>query len=233
MEHARAHPSHKKQCYVHMVLSLSNVAVPSYSWDLKLALLTAAITRHTAVEEAHTAHERDSFRECGTVESDFIMAFQKFVEAGRIAYVAEGELEGKLVAIVNIIDSNRVLVDGPLTGVARQEISIKKLHLTRLGLKFPFTAPSRVIRKSWADNKIDEKWKNSSWAGRVQARATRANLSDFERFKLQKARRTRNKLRRNTYLSLLLNAKKKGGLVPPKSKYGRIKKVKKAAPKKK
>lgn len=35
-------------------------------------------------------------------------AFQKFVETGRIAYIADGELEGKLVAIVNIIDQNRV-----------------------------------------------------------------------------------------------------------------------------
>ena len=55
-------------------------------------------------------------------------------------------------------------------------------------------------------------------------------MTDFERFKLQHAKRARNKLRRNVYLSLLTNAKKKGELVPRKTRYGRIKK---AAPKKK
>ena len=64
----------------------------------------------------------------------------------------------------------QVLIDGPLTGVPRQEISLRKLHLTRLGVKFPFTAPTRVVRKAWVDNKIDEKWKNSRWAARVEAR---------------------------------------------------------------
>jgi len=37
----------------------------------------------------------------------------------------------------------------------------------------------------------------------------------------------RNKIRRNVYLTLLDGAKKKGGLVPKKTRYGRIKKAKK------
>ena len=49
---------------------------------------------------------------------------------------------------------------------------------------------------------------------------------------MQKARRTRNKLRRNVYLQLLQNAKTKGGLVPKKSKYGKTKAKAKAPPKK-
>jgi hypothetical protein len=61
----------------------------------------------------------------------------------------------------------------------------------------------------------------------------RANLTDFERFKLQKARRTRNKLRRNVYLALLQNAKSKGTLVPKKTRYGKGKPKGKAPPKKK
>ncbi|ODM95004.1 60S ribosomal protein L14 [Orchesella cincta] len=163
------------------------------------------------------------------------MAFRKFVETGRVAFIAEGRDEGKLCAIVNIIDSNRVLVDGPCTGVPRQEMSIKRLHLTNFSMKFPWTASTRVVRKTWTVDKIDDKWKASRWAQRVESRRKRANLTDFERFQLKEAKRTRNHLRRNVYLSLLLNAKKKGGLKPPKTKYGKIKKVaaKKGAPAKK
>lgn len=34
--------------------------------------------------------------------------FKRFVEIGRVAYVAFGPHEGKLVAIVDVIDQNRV-----------------------------------------------------------------------------------------------------------------------------
>jgi len=160
------------------------------------------------------------------------MAFRKFVETGRVAFIAEGPNEGKLCAIVNIIDQNRVLVDGPCSGVSRQELSLKRLHLTTFGLKYPFNASTKAVRKAWTDNKIDDQWKKSRWAQRVEARKTRANLSDFDRFKLNGARRTRNKIRRNVYLQLLLNAKKKGSLAPPKSRYGRKKPAKAPAKKK-
>jgi len=163
------------------------------------------------------------------------MAFRKFVETGRVAFIADGPNEGKLCAIVNIIDQNRVLVDGPETGIPRGEMSLKKLHLTTMGLKFPFTAPTRVVRKAWKEGEIDKKWEASRWSQRVKARTARANLTDFERFKVAGARRTRNKLRRNVYLSLLQNAKKAGALTPKKTRNGKTTKAKgkKAAPKKK
>lgn len=34
--------------------------------------------------------------------------FQKFVQVGRVVYIAKGEDAGKIAAIVDIIDQNRV-----------------------------------------------------------------------------------------------------------------------------
>ena len=49
------------------------------------------------------------------------MPFKKFVEIGRVAVLnGEGPNKGKIAAIVNVIDQNRVLVDGPTSGVLRQ-----------------------------------------------------------------------------------------------------------------
>ena len=49
------------------------------------------------------------------------MPFKKFVEIGRVAVLnGEGPNKGKITAIVNVIDQNRVLVDGPTSGVLRQ-----------------------------------------------------------------------------------------------------------------
>ena len=57
------------------------------------------------------------------------MPFKKFVEVGRVAVLrGEGPNQGKIAAIVNVIDQNRVLVDGPTSGVLRQVC----LHLPNL-----------------------------------------------------------------------------------------------------
>ena len=49
------------------------------------------------------------------------MPFKKFVEVGRVAMLGgEGKDQGKIAVIVNVIDQNRVLIDGPTSGVLRQ-----------------------------------------------------------------------------------------------------------------
>lgn len=42
------------------------------------------------------------------IVSCFYQVFKRFVEIGRVAYVAFGPHEGKLVTIVDVIDQNRV-----------------------------------------------------------------------------------------------------------------------------
>jgi ribosomal protein L14E/L6E/L27E len=54
------------------------------------------------------------------------------VEPGRVAYVNYGKDLGKVVIIVDIADSTRVLVDGPTTGFPRVLYPLKRLTLTSL-----------------------------------------------------------------------------------------------------
>ena len=65
------------------------------------------------------------------------MVFRRFVEVGRLAYVSFGLHAGKLGAIVDVIDQNRALVDGPCTQVRRQAMPFKCMQLTDFILKFP------------------------------------------------------------------------------------------------
>lgn len=81
-----------------------------------------------------------------------------------MAKASIGPLKGKLVVIVDVIDQNRVLIDGPCTGVARQEYRMNNLHLTKFKLNFPYTAPTRVIRKAWTEADISAKWAQTVWA---------------------------------------------------------------------
>ncbi|XP_019868820.2 60S ribosomal protein L14 [Aethina tumida] len=172
------------------------------------------------------------------------MPFQRFVESGRVAVVSDGPHKGKLVSIVDVIDQTRVLVDGPNSNVPRSQLRLNQLHLTKFRIKFPFTGSTRVVRKAWNDNKIDEKWADSVWAKKVAAKEKRAQLSDFDRFKLRRARSRRNKIRTIAFLNLkksssrngtLYGKKKaaKGGDKPKPSKKQKPTKPEKKAPKKK
>ncbi|XP_034122474.1 uncharacterized protein LOC117580200 isoform X3 [Drosophila guanche] len=133
-----------------------------------------------------------------------LMPFERFVQTGRIAKASAGPLKGRLVAIVDVIDQNRVLVDGPLTGVPRQEYRLNNLHLTKYRIKFPFTAPTRIVRKAWTESDLKAQWKVSPWSVKAQNICKRSQLNDFDRFKLRYAKRQRNKL-----LTIAFNTLKK------------------------
>ena len=58
--------------------------------------------------------------------------FKNFIETGRVVYVNFGADFGKVAVIVDIIDSHRVLLDGPTTGFPRTQYPIKRLGVTSL-----------------------------------------------------------------------------------------------------
>merc|ERR1711872_525939 len=114
----------------------------------------------------------------------FTMAFNRFVEIGRVAYIAFGNDEGKLCVIVDVVDQNRGLVDGPCTGVKRQVQPFKQLHLTEHVIKIGPSSRSGVVKKSWEAAEVTAKWEASTWAKKIASRQRRALVTDFERFKL-------------------------------------------------
>ncbi|XP_050671793.1 60S ribosomal protein L14 [Leptidea sinapis] len=149
------------------------------------------------------------------------MPFARYVEPGRVALVADGPLKGKLVGVVDVINQTRALVDGPGSGVPRQQIRLNQLHLTKFRLKYPFTAPTRVVRKAWEDEKLNEKWEQSQWAQKLANKAKRATMTDYDRFKLQSARVKRNRARTVVFKSMKDKAARSGAFGKrniPKSK---------------
>ncbi|KAL4235279.1 60S ribosomal protein L14 [Mactra antiquata] len=117
-----------------------------------------------------------------------VLGQERYVEIGRVAYIAYGEDKGKLCVIVDVIDQNRVLVEGPCTNVARKQINLKAIQLTQFRLQIPASCRQKIVRKNWEAEKITEKWNNSTWAKKIAAREKRATLTDFDRFKLMKAK---------------------------------------------
>jgi large subunit ribosomal protein L14e len=127
--------------------------------------------------------------------------FKKFVEVGRVVLINYGPYAGKLAIVVEILNTSRILVDGPTTGVRRQEISLKRISLTDLKLDVTKGVKKAALKKAITDFGLDKKWGESSWARKLQKRAKRASLTDFDRFKVmqlkQKRRVLQNKALKN------------------------------------
>ncbi|ODQ79695.1 hypothetical protein BABINDRAFT_13325 [Babjeviella inositovora NRRL Y-12698] len=103
----------------------------------------------------------------------------RLVEVGRVVLV-----DGKLAAIVEIVDQKRVLVDGPKTSVVRQVVSLANVVLTPLTIALPRGSRTGTVASKWTASGVDAKWAASSWAKKIAARERRRQLTDFERFQV-------------------------------------------------
>ena len=133
------------------------------------------------------------------------MPFKRFVEFGRIALINYGPLEGKLCTIVDVVDQNRALVDGPLeaTGVTRQIINFKRLSLTDLVVEgAKRNMKKEKLAKLFKEQNIVERWNATSWGRKLAAQKRRANLTDFERFKAMLLNKKRSALTSVTFKAL-------------------------------
>jgi large subunit ribosomal protein L14e len=72
---------------------------------------------------------------------------------------------------------------------------LKRLSLTDLRVEnLPRGVRRAALTKALTEFKLDEKWNKSSWARKINQRAKRASLGDFDRFKVMILRQKKAKL---------------------------------------
>ncbi|KAI9481306.1 MAG: ribosomal protein L14-domain-containing protein [Benjaminiella poitrasii] len=114
--------------------------------------------------------------------------FKRQVEVGRVVLLNNG----KLAVIVDIVDHNRALIDGPTTGVSRQAYPFRRMVLTPLVLKkLPRNVGQTALKKALEKNDTVAAWNKTAWAKKLEQRTVRSNLTDFDRFKLAKLKNQR------------------------------------------
>ena len=145
------------------------------------------------------------------------MVFKRFVEVGRVIVINYGPLAGKLAVIVDILTTTKVIIQGLKGGVRRQELSLRRVTLTDYKINIKRGAKREEVFKAIDEYKLDEKFKNSIFAKKCQLRQKRANLTDFDRFKVMRLRQKRAVLR-HLATKGLKKAKGKKGEKEKKSK---------------
>ena len=123
------------------------------------------------------------------------MVFRRFVEVGRVIIVNYGPLCGKLAVIVDILTTTKVLIQGLKGGVKRQELSLRRVTLTDYKLDIKRGAKEAEVYKAIEAFKLEDKFKTSTYYKKNEIRQKRANLTDFDRFKVMRLRQKRAVLR--------------------------------------
>ena len=123
------------------------------------------------------------------------MVFRRFVEVGRVIIINYGPHIGKLAVIVDVLTTTKVIVQGLKGGVRRQELSLRRVSLTDFKLDIKRGAKRDEVLKAIEKDKLEDKFKKSSFTKKVELRKTRANLTDFDRFKVMRLRQKRAALR--------------------------------------
>ena len=123
------------------------------------------------------------------------MVFRRFVEVGRVIVINYGPLTGKLAIIVDILTTTKVIIQGLKGGVRRQELSLRRVTLTDYKINIKRGAKREEVFKAIEEYKLEEKFKNSTFAKKCELRQKRANLTDFDRFKVMRLRQRRAVLR--------------------------------------
>ena len=114
-----------------------------------------------------------------------------FVQPGRVCYINYGEDYGKLVVIADIVDVNRVLVDG-LTNFPRVIYPLKRLTLTKLRLDVLRGARTGTIAKAAKKFDLDKKWTATKAFEKMDRFNKKRQTTDFDRFKIMVQRKQRS-----------------------------------------
>merc|ERR1719443_874193 len=68
---------------------------------------------------------------------------------------------------------------------------IRRLSLTDFRCSLPSGAREKTLKKALEKEGLLKSWAATSWAKKLAARATRSNMTDFDRFKLMVAKKKR------------------------------------------
>ncbi|KAF1808773.1 60S ribosomal protein L14 [Eremomyces bilateralis CBS 781.70] len=126
----------------------------------------------------------------------------RLVEVGRVVLFAGGPYDGRLAAIVEIIDHKRVLIDGPSASadkvVPRHSAALAGLSLTPIVIpKLPRAIGNAGLKTKWNEAQVEKTFAESAWAKTRARKDKRKTLNDFERYKvmrLQKQKRFAEKV---------------------------------------
>ena len=115
-----------------------------------------------------------------------------YVKVGRLARIIRGPRKDRVGIITAIIDANRVLVENPKDEKMWRHVqSLQNIEPTKFAIELGTNASTATLKKKLAEKDIVAKYEKTGKAKMVAAAQALAGSTDFERYQLRVARRSR------------------------------------------
>ena len=120
------------------------------------------------------------------------MVNTNYVRVGRLVRIRRGPRENKVAVITDIIDSNRVLVENPEDKKMWRHVqNIKNIEPTKFVTPLARNAKTVAVKSAMESKSILAKWSKTGASKKIEAAKAIAASTDFERYQLRVAKRSR------------------------------------------
>ncbi|CAM68077.1 putative 40S ribosomal protein L14 [Leishmania infantum JPCM5] len=121
-----------------------------------------------------------------------IMVKSHYICAGRLVRILRGPRQDRVGVIVDIVDANRVLVENPEDAKMWRHVqNLKNVEPLKYCVSVSRNCSAKALKDALASSKALEKYAKTRTAARVEAKKACAASTDFERYQLRVARRSR------------------------------------------
>lgn len=120
------------------------------------------------------------------------MVNTNYVKVGRLVRIRRGPRENKVAVITDIIDANRVLVENPEDKKMWRHVqNLKNIEPTKFLANVARNAKTSVVKAAMEKKNVLGKWSKTGASKKIEATKALAASTDFERYQLRVAKRSR------------------------------------------
>jgi large subunit ribosomal protein L14e len=120
------------------------------------------------------------------------MVNTNYVRVGRLVRVIRGPRADKVGVICDIIDSTRVLIENPEDKKMWRHVqSVKNIEPLKFNVAISRNATTATLKSALGEKKTLSKYSTTKTAKRIAAKHAFAASTDFERYQLRVAKRSR------------------------------------------
>ncbi|KAK7194803.1 60S ribosomal protein L14 [Novymonas esmeraldas] len=120
------------------------------------------------------------------------MVKSHYIRCGRLVRILRGPRQDRVGVIVDIVDANRVLVENPEDEKMWRHVqNLKNVEPLKYRVEVSRNCSAKALKEALDSSKALEKYAKTRTAARVEAKKACAASTDFERYQLRVARRSR------------------------------------------
>jgi large subunit ribosomal protein L14e len=125
-------------------------------------------------------------------QSHYTMVNTNYVRVGRLVRIIRGPRADKVGVITDIIDATRVLVENPEDNKMWRHVqNVKNIEPLKFNLAISRNSKTATLKSALGEKKTLEKYNATTTAKRIAAKKALVTSTDFERYQLRVAKRSR------------------------------------------